>query len=188
MAIQLWICEGMERATETITEIHAFDTDLCVEHTLCGRMSESESESETATDGEKDLEWKACVLQSFSGDFRGVAVLSMDPDEALAWVVADGSKRDIVGSFLEIGSKLLEGVVDAAQSIMGAKLAMGPSRFREDSITGCLISTHAPPDTVAVNSTIQIRACGRNFSAQLHVLMEPKSMSRLLQALSVSMH
>jgi hypothetical protein len=182
MAIQLWICEGMDRATETIAEIHAFDTDLCVEHTLCGRISEAE------TDGENDLEWKACVLQSFIGDFRGVAVLSMDPDEALAWVVADGSKRDIVGSFLEIGSKLLGGVFDAAQSVMGAKLAMGPSRFREDSITGCLISTHAPPDTVAVNSTIQIRACGRSFSAQLHVLMEPKSMSRLLQALSVSMH
>jgi hypothetical protein len=112
----------------------------------------------------------------------------MDPDEALAWVVADGSKRDIVGSFLEIGSKLLEGVVDAAQSVMGEKLVMGPSRFREDSITGCLLSTHAPADTVAVNSTVQIRACGRNLSAQLHILVEPKSMSRLLRALSVSMH
>jgi hypothetical protein len=186
MAIQLWICDGMDRATETISEIHAFDTDLCVEHTLCGRISEAEVEA--GTDGENDLEWKACVLQPFSGDFRGVAVLSMDPDEALAWVVADGSKRDIVGSFLEIGSKLLEGVVDAAQSVMGEKLVMGPSRFREDSITGCLLSTHAPADTVAVNSTVQIRACGRNLSAQLHILVEPKSMSRLLRALSVSMH
>ena len=184
MAIQVWICEGMDRATEAITEIHAFDTDLCVEHTRCGRMSEAGSDS----NDENDLEWKACILQPFSGDFRGVAVLSMDPVEALAWVVADGSKRDIVGSFLEIGSALLEGVVDAAQSIMGENLAVGRSRFREDSIEGCLISTHAPPDTVAVESTVQIQACGRILSAQLHVLMEPKSMSRLLQALSVSLH
>ena len=184
MAIQVWITDGMERAAERISEVHAFDTDLSIERTRCHSLSE------LGVNGDEgpDLDWKACVLQPFAGDFRGVSVLSMEPDEALAWVVADGSKNDILGSFIGIGSKVLEGVIDAAQSVLDGRLVVGSSRFREDSLTGCLLSTHAPSDTVSVGSVVKIRSSGRDLEARLHVLMEPKSMGRLLRALSVSLH
>jgi hypothetical protein len=184
MAIQVWITDGMERAAERISEVHAFDTDLSIERTRCHSLSE------LGVDGDEDpdLDWKACVLQPFTGDFRGVSVLSMEPDEALAWVVADGPKNDILGSFIGIGSKVLEGVIDAAQSVLDGRLVVGSSRFREDSLTGCLLSTHAPSDTVSVGSVVKIRSSGRDLEARLHVLMEPKSMGRLLRALSVSLH
>jgi hypothetical protein len=50
------------------------------------------------------------------------------------------------------------------------------------------LSTHAPSDTVSVGSVVKIRSSGRDLEARLHVLMEPKSMGRLLRALSVSLH
>jgi len=184
MAIQVWITEGMDRASESIREIHAFDTDLCIDQTRCHPLSEL---SETNS-GPEDVDWKACVLRPFSGEFRGAAALSMDPDEALAWAVADGSKQDIVGTFLEVGGEVLGGIIDAAQALAGSSLSMGCSRFREDSLTGCLLSTHAPSDTVAIRSLVKVRAGGRDLEGQLHLLMEPKSMSRLLRALSVSPH
>jgi hypothetical protein len=184
MAIQVWITEGVDRAAEAIRETHAFDTDLYIDQTRCHRLSEI-SEADPV---DHDIEWKACVLLPFTGEFRGAAALSMSPDEALGWAVADGSKQDIVGTFLELGGKVLGGIIEAAQALAGPNLSMGCPRFREDSLTGCLLSTHAPSDTVAIRSLIRIRAGGRDLEGQLHVLMEPKSMSRLLGALSVSLH
>lgn len=184
MAIQVWITDGVDRASESIREIHAFDTDICIEQTRCQKLSElSETDS-----GAADIDWKACVLRPFSGEFRGAAALALDPDEALAWAVADGSKKDIVGTYLEVGGEVLGGIIGAAQALAGSNLNMGCARFREDSLTGCLLSTHAPSDTVAIRSLVKIRAGGRDLEGQLHVLMEPKSMSRLLRALSVSFH
>ncbi len=184
MAIQVWIADGVDRATESIREIHAFDTDICTDQTRCHRLSEL-SETTSAAD---DIDWQACVLRPFSGEFRGAASLSMDPHEALAWAVADGSKKDIVGTYLELGGEVLGGIIETAQALAGSNVSMGCPRFREDSLTGCLLSTHAPSDTVAIRSLVKVRAGGRDLEGQIHVLMEPKSMSRLLRALSVSLH
>lgn len=184
MAVQVWITEGMDLAAERISEIHSFDTDLCIERTRCYALSEI---SEHAAD-ESDADWRACVLRPFTGKFRGVAILSMEADEALAWVVADGAKKDIVGTYIDLAGRLVEGLIDSARKAVEPNLNLGCSRFREDTLTGCLLSTHAPSDTVAIASRVRIRSGGRELDGQLHVLMDPKSMGQLLGALSVSLH
>jgi len=184
MAIQVWLTDGMDRASERISEIHAFDTDLCIDQTRSHSVAELGDFNPTGS----DEAWMACVLRPFRGDFSGVAILSMDPDEAFAWVLADGPKKDIVGAFIELGGLVVEGLVAAGREIVGSSLEPGPARFREDSVTGCLVGTHAPSDTVAVGCVLKVRAGGRDLEARLHVLMEPKSMGALLQALSVSLH
>ena len=184
MAVQVWIAEGMDRAATAIREIHAFDTDLSIDQTRSHTLSEMSAIP--ADDG--DDHWRACVLKRFTGEFGGVVIFSMDSDEALSWVVADGPKRDIVGSFIELGGKVLEGVVEAATTLVDIRLGLGCSRFREDSVTGCLLSTHAPSDTVAIGSSVKLRSGGRELEGYLHILMEPKSMNRLLRGLSVSFH
>jgi hypothetical protein len=184
MAVQLWITEGMDLAAESISEVHSFDTDLCVERTRCYALSEL---------GEHDVDegeagWRACVMRPFSGKFRGVAILSMEADEALAWVVADGAKKDIVGTYIDLAGRVVEGLIEAARKAVEPNLSLGCSRFREDTLTGCLLSTHAPSDTVAIASWVRMRSGGRELDGQLHVLMDPKSMGQLLGALSVSLH
>jgi len=184
MALQVWVAEGMDRAASSIRDIHAFDTDLAIEHTRCDSLSEMSS---VPSEGDDDS-WRACVLKPLTGEFGGVVVFSMDSEDALAWVVADGPKQDIVGTFLELGERVAEGIVEAATSLVDLRLGMGGSRFREDSITGCLLSTHAPSDTVAIGNSLKIRSGGHSLIGHLHILMEPKSMSRLLRGLSVSFH
>ena len=184
MAVQLWITEGMDLAAESISEVHSFDTDLCVERTRCYALSELGKHD--VDEGEAG--WRACVLRPFSGKFRGVAILSMEADEALAWVVADGAKKDIVGTYIDLGGRVVEGLIEAARKAVEPDLSLGCSRFREDTLTGCLLSTHAPSDTVAIASWVRMRSGGRELDGQLHVLMDPKSMGQLLGALSVSLH
>ena len=184
MAVQVWITEGMDLAAESIGEVHSFDTDFCIERTRCYALSEI---SEHAASG-SDADWRACVLRPFAGKFRGVAVLSMEADEALAWVVADGAKKDIVGTYIDLGGRLVEGLIESARKAVEPDLNLGCPRFREDTLTGCLLSTHAPSDTVAIASQVRVRSSGRELEGQLHVLMDPKSMGQLLGALSVSLH
>ena len=184
MAVQVWITEGMDLAAESISEVHSFDTDFCIERTRCYALSEI---SEHAARG-SDADWRACVLRPFTGKFRGVAVLSMEADEALAWVVADGAKKDIVGTYIDLGGRLVEGLIESARKAVEPNLSLGCPRFREDTLTGCLLSTHAPSDTVAIASQVRVRSSGHELEGQLHVLMDPKSMGQLLGALSVSLH
>jgi hypothetical protein len=184
MAIQVWVAEGMDRAASAIREVHAFDTDLAIEQTRCDSLSEMSSVSSE----DSDEFWRACVLKPLTGEFGGVVLFSMDSEEALAWVVADGAKRDIVESFLQLGERVVDGLVESATHLMDIQMESGGSRFREDSITGCLLSTHAPPDTVAIGNTVKIRSGGCELTGHLHILMEPKSMSQLLRGLSVSFH
>jgi hypothetical protein len=184
MAIQVWVAEGMDRAASAIREIHAFDTDLAIEQTRCDSLSEMSS---VASEGSDEF-WRACVLKPLTGEFRGVVLFSMDSEDALAWVVSDGAKRDIVESFLQLGERVVDGLVEAAISLVDFQMGTGGSRYREDSITGCLLSTHAPPDTVAIGNSVKIRSGGRELTGYLHILMEPKSMNQLLRGLSVSFH
>jgi hypothetical protein len=102
--------------------------------------------------------------------------------------VADGAKKDIVGTYIDLGGRVVEGLIEAARKAVEPNLSLGCSRFREDTLTGCLLSTHAPSDTVAIASWVRMRSGGRELDGQLHVLMDPKSMGQLLGALSVSLH
>ena len=184
MAVQVWITEGMDLAADRVGDVHSFDTDICVERTRCYALSEI---SEHAG-GESESDWRSCVLRPFGGKFRGVAVLSMEADEALAWVVADGGKKDIVGTYIDLGARLVEGLIESARKAVEPDLTLGCARFREDTLTGCLLSTHAPSDTVAIASRLRVRSGGHELEGELHILMDPKSMGQLLGSLSVSLH
>ena len=63
---------------------------------------------------------------------------------------------------------------------------LGPASLMEESIAGCLIATHAPSDTVVVCSLLRLLAGGQYFDANLYLLLDPKHMSAMLGALSVS--
>ena len=112
----------------------------------------------------------------------------MDPEEALAWSLADGDQSRPVETYVELGETVLKSIADAAGEALGIEVEAGPSRLEETTVAGCLVATHAPPDVVLLSSRVEVRVAGQWLSAELHLLMPPKVISRLLRALAVGVH
>jgi len=130
----------------------------------------------------------AGVVESFRGRLEGTGLLAMDPEEALAWSLADGDQSRPVETYVELGETVLRSIADVAGESLGIEVEAGPSRLEETTVAGCLIGTHAPPDVVLLSSRLEIRVAGQWLSAELHLLMPPKVLSRLLRALAVGVH
>jgi len=183
LAIQGWIAEGVDRAADELAESHAFDTELTVLQTRCCALGDFGAQE---IDGGAD--WIAGVLRAFRGRVCGTAILSMDPEDALAWSLADGGDGPPVEAYLDVAGRVLEAIALTAAEAIGVEVELGAARLEEDTVGGCLLRTHAPSDTVVVSSRIEVRAGGQTLPAQLLLVMEPKVVSALLGALAVSLH
>lgn len=173
----------MDRAAEQLADRHAFDTEITVLETRCCALGDFASEG---LPGGEDL--IAGVMRAFRGRLAGASLLSMEPEDALAWVVADGDGENPLETYVDLGGCVLAAVAEAAAEAIGVEVEVGEPRLEESSIAGCLLLTHAPSDSVLVSSRLEVRAGGQHLSAQLHLVMEPKVISALLGALSVSLH
>jgi len=183
LAIHAWIAEGVDRAAEELAETHAFDTELTVLDTRCCALADVGTAGHDIGD---DL--VAAVMLAFRGRLAGTALLAMEPEDALAWSLADGGRGTPVETYVTLGAAVLGAVVTCAAEALGVEVELGAPRLEEDSIGACLVRTHAPSDTVVVSSRIEVRAGGQPAVAHLLLIMEPKVISALLGALAVSLH
>lgn len=185
MAIQTWIADGVARAAEALCERHAFDTDLEILETRCCALAEHGAEGLRVS---SDEELVAGALLAFHGPLSGASLLAMEPHDALAWSQAGGVSTDPIVTFLELSGLVLESVIESAAEALGATTEVGQPTLQESSLTGCLLQTHAPSDTVLTSCRVRIVAGRQTYDATLHLLMDPKCMFAMLGALSVAAH
>lgn len=185
MAIQVWIADGVERAAEGLRERHAFDTELEILETRCCALAEHGAEGLSL--GTHD-EVVAGVLLAFQGPLCGASLLAMDPHDALGWSQAGGVTTDPISTYLELSARVLGSVVESAAEALETRTEIGQPKLEETSLTGCLLRTHAPSDTVLTSSRVRIVAGREVYPASLHLLMDPKRMFAMLAALSVAAH
>ncbi|MCH2187399.1 hypothetical protein MK280_16195 [Myxococcota bacterium] len=145
--------------------------------------------AEFSTDGlVGDADRIAGVVKSFRGRLEGTGLVALDPEEALAWALADGDQSHPVETYVELGETVLQSIADVAGEALGIEVEAGPPRLEETTVAGCLVGTHAPPDVVLLSSRVEVRVAGQWLSAELHLLVPPKVLSRLLRALAVGVH
>jgi len=185
MAVQTWIADGVTRAAEGLAERHAFDTDLEILETRCCALADYGAEGRSVTADEEVI---AGVLLSFQGPLCGASLLAMDPHDALAWSQAGGESGDPIGTFLELGGDVLGSVIESAAEALEIRTEVGRPTLEETSLTGCLLRTHAPSDTVLTSCRLRIMAGRQAYDATLHLLMDPKRMFAMLGALAVAAH
>jgi hypothetical protein len=178
------VADGVDRAADALTESHAVDTEITALETLCCSLGEFGSD---ASHG-RDDDLVAGVLLPYRGTLCGAGLLSMDPEDALSWARCDGVCQSPIETFVELGSRMLAAVIESASRALGAPTEIGAAKLEESSLAGCLLSTHAPSDTVLIRTRIEITAGHQRRRADLSLLMEPKVVSALLGALAVSMN
>ncbi len=182
MAVQLWIAEGVTCGADELSERHAVDTELEILETHCGTLSEFGREGLRPAD--EDI--TASVLLSFHGRLSGATLFTMEPEDALAWARADGSEGDPVATYLDLAREVLSSVIISASAALGVETEIGRPKLVERTLGGCLLSTHAPSDTVLTSSRLRLQAGRMYYDASLHLLMEPKVMGAMLGALNIA--
>jgi len=183
LAIQAWIAEGVDRASEELAESHAFDTEITVLESHCCALADFGVQGLGV--GE---ELVAGVLRGFRGPLAGASLLAMEPEDALSWSLSSGQGHSPIETYVELAGDVLGAVVETAGEALEVDVELGTSRLEEDSIAGCLLRTHAPSDTVVVSARLEIKAAGHPVIGHLLLVMEPKVVSALLGALAVSLH
>jgi len=184
MAIQTWMAQGLDRAAETLREIHAVDSEIEVRETRCCSLADFAAGGLYPPEDDA----VAGVLVPLQGGLSGVAMLAMAPDDALAWSRCDADGRDPAARFLELGRRVLDEVIESACEALNVDCKRGDASLQEDLLVACLLETHAPSDTAVVCSRFTLYAGRQEFCGYLYLLVEPKRIARLLAALCVSLH
>jgi len=183
MAIQTWVAQGLDRAAETLREIHAVDSEIEVRETRCCTLADFAA----AGLYPPEQEVVAGVLVSLQGGLNGAALLAMAPEDALAWSRCDATGSDPIKRFMELGRRVLDEVVESACEALGVACAPGEASLQEGLLVGCLLETHAPSDTAVVCSRYTLYAGRQEYGGYLYLLVEPKRIAALLAALCVSL-
>lgn len=183
LAIQAWIADGVDRAAEELAESHAFDTEITVLETRCRALGDFGTDASDVA-----LDMTAGVLGACRGRLTGTALLVMEPEDALAWMRADGNGAPSIEIYPKLGGSLLASVLRSAAEALEVEVELAAPTLAEASVASCLARTHAPLDTVLISSQLEIRAGRQQLSAQLHLIIEPKLVAALLGALAVSLH
>jgi hypothetical protein len=182
LAIQCWIADGVIQAAEELSDRYADGTRIDLRELGCCALAElGETEPRPPDD---DL--VAGVLLAFEGPLAGVALLAMEPEDALWWARGGAGDVDPVATYVELAGCVLGHVVDSVGASLGLASELGRPRLEENSLVGCLARTHAPSDTVVLSSRLRLEAGGRHCEAWLYLLMAPKRLASLAGAMGVA--
>lgn len=182
MAIQVWLVDGVARATEVLSEKYLGETEVDVGETVCCALGDF------GTDGlqSEDDELIAGALLAFRGAFCGAALLAMEPDAALGWARSADPSADAIRVYLALAEQMLRSVVESAASVLDVSTEIGRPKLEERSLGGTLLQTHAPSDTAVIGSRLEIFVDGAHFPARIFLLTDSKTISGILRALRVS--
>lgn len=180
-----WLGDGLVSASRQLSDHHDTEIRLLVVDARAFPLGDF---GELGLHGdEQDL--VAGALTACRGDLSGAALMHMDPADALAWARRLAPERDAIEVFVGAGEVVLGAALRAAGDALGIPTEVGPSQLVEDSLGGCLLATHAPPDTVLIGAKLRIEtgaedgddeACHEAFC---HLLLDAKLVSAMLRTL-----
>jgi hypothetical protein len=113
----------------------------------------------------------------------------MAPEDALVWTQRLAPAEDPVETFVAFGDAVMGEAIRAACDALGVHTEVGPTQLVEDTVGGCLLATHAPPDTVLIGAKLLVEvgaeggAGEQEFEAYCHLLFDAKIVSAMLRTL-----
>lgn len=116
----------------------------------------------------------AGTVVRFQGPFGGTAILTLEPEDALAWVRSAPEPGDPIRGHLERSADLLARAVGGWGQSMGASFSFTEPTLCEDAVAGLLLGTHAPSDTLILSARLVLSIDGRERSAWLYLMVDPK--------------
>jgi hypothetical protein len=129
----------------------------------------------------------AGVMGRMAGAMPGSACLVLEPEEALFWARRAGGEAPLE-AFVALGQALLVGIAAALAETLEARTELCDARLAEEPELAMLVRTHAPLDTMVFSIPLHILLRDEILTAHVHLLFEPKYLSRLLSALSAAAH
>ncbi len=180
-----WLGDGLVSASRQLTEAHADEIRL---HVVDARAFPLDAFGELGLHGdEHDL--VAGALTACRGELSGAALLHMDPEAALAVARRLAPEGDAIETFLGLGEVALGAAIRAAGDALGLPTEVAACRLVEDTAGGCLLATHAPPDTVLIGAKLQVETGAEGaddeerHDAYCHLLLDAKLVSAMLRTL-----
>ncbi len=187
-------------STEQLIALHGFFADAAaVGEASLAELSGCETEIEVleirctslGNFGEQGMRLSedlvAGVIGRLEGALPGSLNIVLEPEDALTWAQIGGND-DPLGSFVSLGTVLLEGIAVGLSEILEAESTFQGGTLAEESELMMLLKTHAPSDTLVFSTRLQIEVRDEVVSANSHLLIEPKYLAQLLSALSAAVH
>ena len=166
----------------SLAELSGCETEIEVQEIRCTALTDFGEEGLCLSD---DL--VAGVMGRLEGSIPGSLNLVLEPEEALLWSRL-GSDGDPLGTFVEIGRRLLGGMTQALAEVLAGDASFEGAQLVEEPELAMLVKTHAPSDTLVFTARMRIDVRDEVFTAMSHMLIEPKYLARLLSALSAVSH
>jgi len=121
----------------------------------------------------------ASLVIPLGGRHAATAVLSLEPEtalELLQWREEDRGPGEgpVLDRFIAAGSLLARHMLTGWP---GESADPGAARMEEDSLTGTLLRTHAPGETVLVSAAWQLAGPVRSCGGSLVLLLDAKALS-----------
>jgi hypothetical protein len=133
-------------------------------------------------------EWLACVRVATPRPVPGVAILALDPHCVLrlagAGLPPGTPDPGLVARYLGFGHAALEALVAPLGRALGAEPTCGPPELFEGALVPCVLSTHAPPDTVVLSVAVAFEKGAAPVEGTACWLLPRKPAGRLLEALA----
>lgn len=178
-----WLGDGLVSASRRVSDARADETRL---HVVDARVYPLCEFGEFGLHGDADGV-VAGVLTACRGELSGAAFLHMAPEDALAWTKRLAPAADPVATFVEVGDAIMAESIRAACNALNVNTEIGPTKLVEDTVGGCLLATHAPPDTVLIGAKLLVEigqegeADEQSFEAFCHLLFDAKIVSAMLR-------
>lgn len=180
-----WLGDGLVSASRQLSDHHGTEIRVLVIDARAYPLGEFGELGLHADD--QDL--VAGALAACRGEISGAALLHMDPADALAWARSLSGDGDPIEVFLRASEVVLGAAIRAAGDALGVPTEVGPSQLVEDSLGGCLLATHAPPDTVLIGAKLQLETGDEGSEGETcheafcHLLLDAKLVTAMLRTL-----
>jgi hypothetical protein len=120
----------------------------------------------------------AAVSCALHGSLSGAAVFAMEPEDAFAWVMLNGTGTDPLESFVASGQRVLRELVCSTGQTEPLP-ELGVAVLREETLMEILVGTHAPSDTLVLSALLELHAEGLCLPGSFHLLVAPKLFGHL---------
>jgi hypothetical protein len=133
-----------------------------------------------------DSEWLACVRGAMTGPLCGVAILALDPHCVLrlagAGLPPGTPDPGLVARYLAFGHAVLEALARPLGRALGEEPGCDAPELFEGALAPCVLSTHAPPDTVVMSVELGFEVPAARLEGTACLLLPRKLADRLVAA------
>ena len=182
IALHSFFAEAMAVSEAGLDEIGGSETEIDVLEIRCSNLGDF---AESGLRLSEDM--TAGVIGRVEGAMPGSLNLVAEPEDALLWAQMMGGDSPLE-AFVALGAELLAGMTTSLAEVLESPTEFCDPRLVEEPELAMLFKTHAPSDTLVFSARLRIEVSDELITAQSHLLVEPKYLSRLLSALSAASH